>query len=184
MTAENTTTNLAQIGQDDEANENKFLSFQLGTETYALEILNIREIIGLIDITPLPQTPEYVNGVINLRGRIIPVVALRPRFGLATVEHDEATCIIVVEVGGKDGADSCQIGIIVDTVSEVCNIPKERIEQSPKFGCSVDTEFIMGMGKLNDQVIILLDIERVLSGEELESFQTAAGLKEEAAVSA
>ena len=148
-------------------NSSKFLTFRLGDEEYGLGILTVREIIGVIDITPLPQTPDYVKGVINLRGKIIPVMELRSRFGLAAVEYGEETCIIVVEV--EDDAENAafQMGIVVDTVSEVLDIAQDRIESAPKFGCKLDTDFIMGMGKARDRVITLLDVDAVLSRSDL-----------------
>lgn len=149
-------------------NDSKFLTFRLGDEEYGLEILNVREIIGVIDITPLPQTPEWISGVINLRGKIIPVMDLRARFGLESVEHSDETCIIVVEVDHEaDG--SFQMGVVVDTVSEVLDITGGAIESSPRFGCRLDTSFIMGMGKSKDRVITLLDVHAVLSRETVEA---------------
>jgi purine-binding chemotaxis protein CheW len=141
--------------------EGKYLTFVLGNEEYGLEILKVREIIGMMEITAVPQTPAFVKGVINLRGKVIPVVDLRLKFGMEEKEITEATCIIVVEVGGV------QMGIVVDTVSEVLDITEAQIEDPPRFGTQVDTDFILGMGKVENQVKILLDIERVLSSEEL-----------------
>ncbi len=148
-------------------NGEKFLTFRLGDEEYGLGILSVREIIGVIDITPLPQTPDYVKGVINLRGKIIPVMDLRTRFGLAAVEYGEETCIIVVEVEDDGEAAAFQMGVVVDTVSEVLDIPEDRIEAAPKFGCKLDTDFIMGMGKAKDRVITLLEVDAVLSRSDL-----------------
>lgn len=143
-------------------NENKVLSFRLDREEYGVEILRVREIIGIIDVTPLPQTPAYVKGVINLRGKIIPVIELRTKFGLEPREYTEETCIIVVEV--SDGGDErFQMGVIVDTVSEVIDVPKKVIEPAPKFGGNLNTSYILGMGKVKDQVLILLDIDRVMT---------------------
>jgi purine-binding chemotaxis protein CheW len=143
-------------------NENKFLSFRLDREEYGVEILRVREIIGIIDITPLPQTPDFVKGVINLRGKIIPVIELRTKFGLQSKPFDEETCVIVVEV--SDGGDErFQMGVIVDTVSEVLDIPRENIEPAPRFGGSLSTSYILGMGKVKDKVLILLDIDRVMT---------------------
>lgn len=138
----------------------KYLTFQLAGEEYGVEILKVREIIGLMDITCVPQTPEFVEGVINLRGRVIPVIDLRSKFGLPRTEYNDQTCIIVVDVG-------MMMGIIVDTVSEVHDIPASSIEPPPSFGGAVDTSFILGMGKVRDSVKILLDIDRVLTGAEL-----------------
>jgi len=142
--------------------EGKFLTFILGKEIYGFEILKVREIIGLMDITTVPQTPEYMKGVINLRGKVIPVIDLRLKFSMQEEEHTQETCVIVVEV------ENTSIGIIVDSVSEVSDISASSIEEAPSFGQGIDTSFIMGLGKVKDKIIILLDIETVLSSEELE----------------
>lgn len=146
----------------------KYLTFKLADEEYGVEILKVREINGLLGITAVPQMPGYMKGVINLRGTVIPVIDLRLKFGLAEAEYTEQTCIIVVDVGQE-------IGIIVDTVSEVLDVPAADIEPPPTMGAAVDTSFILGMGKVGDAVKILLDVEKVLSGEELSEIQDAAG---------
>ena len=158
ITAENLT--------DNDSNDNKFLSFRLDREEYGIEILRVREIIGLLDITPLPQTPEYVKGVVNLRGKIIPVIELRTKFGMPSIEYTEETCIIVVEVTDPDGLEQFQMGVVVDIVSEVTDIDKSQIEPPPRFGCQLNTDFILGMGKVKKKVIILLDIDKVLTQED------------------
>jgi len=145
-----------------EVTEGKFLTFALGTEEYGIEILKVREIIGLMDITTVPQTPDYMKGVINLRGKVIPVIDLRLKFSMLEDEHTQETCVIVVEV------NNAQIGVIVDSVSEVLDIKSTEIEDAPSFGQGIDTDFIMGLGKTKEKIIILLDIEEVLSSEELE----------------
>lgn len=160
-------------------NENKFLSFCLGEEEYGVEILRVREIIGIIDITPLPQTPEYVKGVINLRGKIIPVIELRTKFILESVEYTEATCIIVVEVSDKEINEEFQMGVVVDSVSEVLDISREDIEAAPRFGTDLNTDYIMGMGKVKQgdkqKVIILLDIDKVMTQEDMSSLAKVGG---------
>lgn len=138
----------------------KYLTFLLDEEEYGVEILKVREIIGLMDITNVPQTPDFVEGVINLRGKVIPVIDLRAKFGLSRTEYNDQTCIIVVDVG-------MMMGIIVDTVNEVHDIPTANIEPPPRFGAAVDTSFILGMGKVKDDVKILLDIDKVLTSVEL-----------------
>ncbi len=145
----------------------KYLTFLLDREEYGVEILKVREIIGLMDITKVPQTPDFVEGVINLRGKVIPVIDLRAKFGLARTDYNDQTCIIVVDVG-------TMMGIIVDTVNEVHDIPSAQIEPPPKFGAAVDTTFILGMGKAKDDVKILLDIDKVLTSAELVEIQQAA----------
>lgn len=142
----------------------KYLTFMLDDEEYGIEILKVREIIGIMDITKVPQTPDFVEGVINLRGKVIPVIDLRTKFGLERAEYNDQTCIIVVDVG-------MMMGIIVDTVQEVHDIPSNSIEPPPKLGGSVDTSFILGMGKVKDDVKILLDIDKVLTSEDLVALQ-------------
>lgn len=145
----------------------KYLTFKLADEEYGLEILKIREIIGLMEITRVPQTPDFVEGVINLRGRVIPVIDLRTRFGLPRTEYNDQTCIIVVDVGTL-------MGVIVDTVEEVHDIPASDIEPPPRLGATVDTTFILGMGKVKGDVKILLDIDKVLTSEELVELRQVA----------
>ena len=140
----------------------KYLTFGLAAEEYGLEILKVREIIGLMDITAVPRTPKDVKGVINLRGKVIPVTDLRLKFGMEEVESTEETCIIVVDVNGVE------MGIVVDRVSEVLDIVSNDIEDPPKFGSSVETNFILGMGKTGDRVTILMDITKVLSSADME----------------
>lgn len=148
--------------------DGKFLTFVLGSEIYGIEILNAREIIGLIDITTVPQPLDYMKGVINLRGKIIPVIDLRMKFSMQEEKHTQETCVIVVEV------NSTSIGIIVDSVSEVLYIGRGEIEDTPNFGQGIDTSFIMGLGKVKERIIILLDIDKVLSAEELEMVEEIA----------
>jgi len=145
--------------------EGKYLTFALAQEEYGLEILKVREIIGYIDVTAVPQTPHYVKGVINLRGQVIPVIDLRAKFGMETAEVTEQTCIIVVEI--RQGNRTFSTGIVVDRVQEVLDIAGESIEDAPQFGAAVETDFILGMGKIGDSVKILLDIDRVLAGDGL-----------------
>jgi purine-binding chemotaxis protein CheW len=143
----------------------KYLTFALGREGYGIEILKVREIIGYMDITAVPRTPPHVKGVINLRGQVISVIDLRSKFGMDTTDRTDETCIIVVET--KQGGRKVNIGLVVDKVSEVLNIASENIEASPTFGSAVDTQFILGMGKIGQQVKILLDIDRVLGSDDL-----------------
>ncbi len=148
--------------------EGKYLTFALAHEEYGLEILKVREIIGYMDITAVPQTPHHVKGVINLRGQVIPVIDLRAKFGMETAEVTEETCIIVVET--SQGSHKFSTGIVVDHVQEVLDIAGENIEEAPQFGSSVNTDFILGMGKIGDTVKILLDIDKVLAGDDFSSF--------------
>ena len=147
--------------------EGKYLTFALGSEEYGLEITKVREIIGFVEVTDVPQTPQHIKGVINLRGQVIPVVDLRAKFGMETTEVTDQTCIIVVEIAEKDQA--LNTGIVVDRVQEVLDIAGEDIEEAPEFGPSVDTDFILGMGKIEESVKILLDIDAVLGTDNLGS---------------
>ena len=146
--------------------EGKYLTFALANEEYGLEILKVREIIGYIDVTAMPQTPQHVKGVINLRGQVIPVLDLRAKFGMEAVAVTDATCIIVVEI--TQSGRKFNTGIVVDRVQEVLDIVSSDIEEAPRFGGSADMDFILGMAKVGDSVKILLDIDKVLSGDNLE----------------
>ena len=166
MATESAVGRIAQAG--------KFLSFILGAEEYGLEILKVQEINGMMGITRVPRTPDYVRGVINLRGRVIPIVSLRRKFKMPTIADTEKTCIIVVQVMFSDR--EITMGIVVDEVSEVLNIGADQIEPSPCFGGGMEeADFITGMGKLENKVVILLDIDRVMSGPEIEVVLQAAG---------
>lgn len=143
----------------------KFLAFKLAKEQYGLEILKVQEIIGLIKVTPVPQTPEYVRGVINLRGKVIPVLDLRQKFGFEQIEDSERTCIIVMQVHREN--ELIIMGIIVDEVSEVLNIKAEQIEETPDFGFQVNTEYLLGIGKIDKKVVMLLNIEKILVKQDL-----------------
>src|ERR1700742_4363908 len=139
----------------------KYLTFMLGKEEYGLEILKVREIIGYMDITAVPRTPGYVKGVINLRGQVISVIDLRAKFGMETAPRTDQTCIIVVDI--QQNGRRLNTGIVVDRVSEVLSISGDKIEGPPAFDASVQVDFIVGMGKIEDSVKILLDIDKVLS---------------------
>ena len=152
--------------------DGKYLTFTLAGEAYGIGILKIKEIIGMMPITSVPRTPEYVKGVINLRGKVIPVIDLRLRFEMEEIDYTDRTCIIVVEVGAK--ATETVIGIVVDAVSEVLNIKKEDIEETPAFGTQLDTAYILGMAKMEGGVKILLDIDTVLSTVSLSHIHQAA----------
>lgn len=155
--------NIKKIELDPDAIQGKYLTFQLMGEIYGLQILKVQEIISLLNITRVPRTPHYVLGVINLRGKVIPVIDMRLKFGLEKSERTERTCIIVVQI--TRGQNSITIGIIVDEVSEVMNVKGSQISPTPPMGASVNTDFIMGMGKVEDSVIMLLDIDKAFSDE-------------------
>jgi len=154
------------------AKEGKYLTFMLAEEEYGIGILKIKEIIGMLPITSVPRTPDFVKGVINLRGKVIPVMDLRLRFGMPSIDYSERTCIIVVEIDGNSG--TILIGIVVDAVSEVLNIKADDIEKTPTFGARLNTDYILGMAKMEGGVKILLDIDRVLSSDEISLLSEAA----------
>ncbi|HUX06031.1 MAG TPA: chemotaxis protein CheW [Acidobacteriota bacterium] len=144
----------------------KYLTFTLGDEVYGLEILKVQEIIGMMSVTRVPRTPDFIRGVINLRGKVIPVVDLRIKFGLDAKDDTEKTVIIVVQV--IRDSQPVTMGTIVDEVSEVMDIEAGQIEPPPQLGADVDTDFILGMGKIADKVVMLLDADKVLTGTEIE----------------
>lgn len=152
--------------------EGKYLTFSLAGEEYGIGILKIKEIIGMMPITAVPQTPQFVKGVINLRGKVIPVIDLRLKFGMDAIAYNERTCIIVVEINGR--LATIQIGIVVDSVSEVLNIKGEDIEAAPPFVAKLNTDYILGMAKMEGGVKILLDIDCVLSTAEINVMEKAA----------
>jgi purine-binding chemotaxis protein CheW len=147
----------------------KFLTFFLAGEEYGIEILSVHEIIGMMPITSVPGTPDYICGIINLRGKIIPIVDLRRKFGMESIAQTAETCIIVVHVQGVE------VGTVVDRVSEVLNIAAGDIEPPPSFGKDVNTDYILGIGKSQSKVKILLNIDRVIVTEQLVQLQKIAG---------
>jgi len=149
------------------ANSQKFLTFELGGETYGVEILRVQEIIGIQNVTRVPRMPGFVRGVINLRGRIIPVIDLRTRFGIKETPDTEHTCIVITQINGPSGP--LTMGIVIEEVSEVIDIPEGQVESAPELGMGIRTDFLLGMGKLGDAIVILLDIEKVLSHTDLEA---------------
>lgn len=143
----------------------KYLTFELDHEVYGLGILKVQEIIGMMTVTRVPKTPGYVRGVINLRGKVIPVIDLRVKFGMNVEADTKRTCIIVVQIGY--GGSPVTTGLIVDQVSEVLSITADQIEAPPSFGSTLNTDFIMGMGKVGEKVILLLNADKILAGSEL-----------------
>ncbi len=162
MSISSTTSQSTKAVSD--ANAFKYLTFCLGNEHYGIPILRVREIIGMIPITPLPRTPEYVRGVMNLRGRIIPVIDLRTRFGLAAGEATKESCIIIVDAHESE-TEQLLTGIVVDTVHEVQDIAAESITPPPEFGAAVPLDYVRAMGKAKDHVVVLLDIAEVLGAK-------------------
>jgi len=150
----------------------KYLTFKLAEEDYGISLLKVREIIGMMPITSVPRTPAFVKGVINLRGKVIPVTDLRLRFDMPETDYTDRTSIIVVEIQTADS--TVQMGIVVDAVTEVLPVREDEIEPAPEFGASVDTRYILGMANMEGAVKILLDIDRVLTAEEMAELEKAA----------
>ena len=147
----------------------KYLTFFLAREEYGLEILKVHEIMGVMPITRVPRTPSFVRGVINLRGKVIPIVDLRAKFGMDEAAASAENCIIVVQVHGA------QTGVIVDRVSEVSDIAENQVEDAPSFGSDVQTDYLLGIAKSTDRVRLLLDIERVLSTQDVVDLRAMRG---------
>ena len=136
------------------------VSFKLGSEEYGVDIAQVQEINRMVAITHVPRAPQFMEGVINLRGQLIPIIDLRTRFGMPRTEQTKNTRIVVTEIGAK------RVGMVVDSVSEVLRLPSEQIEDAPEMITGVDTEYIRGVGKIEDRLIILLDLARIISGDE------------------
>lgn len=160
---ENSTTTRTAAGL--ETLSGKYLTFSLGPEFYGVPVLQVREIIRLTAITPVPQMPAYIKGVINLRGKIIPVLDLAAKLGLASAGSSQRTCIVVVQV--RAGAAQIQLGLLVDDVQEVAPVQASDLEAAPDFGAKVSTQYILGLAKLKNRVAILLDLDRSLTEEML-----------------
>jgi len=148
-----------------EIQDGKHLTFSLGKEEYGLPILKVKEIIGMMEITHVPQTPDFIKGVVNLRGKIIPIMDLRLKLAMQERDYNERTCIIVVEVKINDAKRL--MGIVVDTVSEVINIQQNDIEPPPEYQTKVDKGFLTGMGKIKGKVVMLLNIEQIVNCNEM-----------------
>lgn len=140
--------------------ENQFVTFLINKESYGVEVLKVKEILGMTDITPVPNSLIFMKGVINLRGEVVPVVDMRLKFEMTEKEYDTFTVIIIVEVKRR------LIGMIVDAVSDVASIPVNSIQQTPHFTSKIETDFISGIGQLNDQLIIILDVDKILTTDE------------------
>jgi purine-binding chemotaxis protein CheW len=149
----------------------KYLTFFLGGETYGIPVLKVREIISMLPITQVPQVPAYMKGVINLRGKVIPVVDLRAKFSMLESESTDSTCIVVVQIPGTDGQVKL-IGLIVDAVEEVANIAQADIEPAPDFGGSISVQYILGMAKIKGSVKALIDIDQIIAADTIERLTT------------
>ncbi len=151
--------------ENEEDEEGQYLTFFLGKEMFAIGILNIKEILEHGQLTTVPMMPDFISGVINLRGAVVPVVGLAARFGGKQSEITKRTCIVIIEVTNDEGKQD--IGVVVDAVSEVMEIPASEIEPAPGFGAKIRADFIQGMGKVNDKFVIILNVDKVLSTDEL-----------------
>ncbi len=150
----------------------KYLTFHLAGESYGLPILKVQEIIRLMKITRVPKAPGFVLGVVNLRGKVIPIINMRRKFGLEAVPDTERTCIIVVQIA--NGGQNIVLGVVVDEVSEVMDLNSEQLSKTPPMGAGVDTEYIMGMGRLENNVVMLLDLDKAFSTQELSAMGAPA----------
>jgi len=167
--------NTAEVDRDMETaaqKTGKYLTFDLAGEEYGIEILKVQEIIGLMPVTRVPRTPDFIRGVINLRGKVIPVVDLRLKFGMDIAEDTRRTSIVVVQVSRENHL--VIMGLIVDDVSEGIDIEGQNIEAAPEFGANVNTDFIKGVGKVNQKVVILLDVDKMMSTGEVAMLEKAS----------
>ncbi len=165
--AEDTT----MMGIEEDTQKDKYLTFHLAGEDYGIEIQYVIEIIGIQNITDVPDMPAFIRGVINLRGKVIPIMDVRARFGIEDRSYDDRTCIIVVNIDGTE------VGLVVDEVSEVADIPENNVEPAPKTSKSSEDSYIQGMGKINNEVKILLDVHKLLFSGEMQDL--AATLEEQ-----
>ncbi len=160
------------INSELDSDADQFLTFVLGAEEYGVDILRVQEIKGWDSVTPIPNTPEYIKGVINLRGTIVPIVDLRQRFSMPEVEYGPITVVIVLKI---ECADRDRImGIVVDGVSDVYDVPPDEMKEAPDFGNVVDTEFVQGLATVDEKMIIILDIDHLLSGNEIAATDSLA----------
>lgn len=162
--------NVSSVAETESAADgsNQFLTFTLDNEEYGIEILKVQEIKGFSKITPIPNAPPFVKGVVNLRGSVVPIVDLRSRFSMLPRDYDQFTVIIVVNLGTK------VVGLVVDTVSDVLTIPAGQVAETPELAGGVDASCVTGMGKVNEKLVMLLDIARLVGGEALPEAETTA----------
>ena len=167
----------AEVAGDEEG-QNQYLTFFLGGEMFAIPILNIKEIIEYGSLTTVPMMPEFIRGVINLRGSVVPVVDLAVRFGRKAGDVTRRTCIVIIEI--ESGDEKQDVGVVVDTVNEVLEIPRNEIEQAPSFGAKIRADFIRGMGKIDGKFVIILAVNYVLSIDEMAMLGQAGRAEPEA----
>ncbi|MDD2708451.1 MAG: chemotaxis protein CheW [Verrucomicrobiae bacterium] len=168
-----TQSNNAQTNAKMASLAGKYLTYTLGHESYGVAVLKVREIVRMLNITPIPQMPDYVSGVVNLRGKVIPVIDLRIKFGLTEVKGSDQNCIVVVLAQVASGAHVL-MGLVVDAVEEVANVVADEIEETPEFGTQIRTDYILGIAKIKGAVKVLLDIDKVIAGEAAELIQRVA----------
>lgn len=170
MAAAEPETAMKDFNQPSESvtNGSQYLTFNLGEELYGVDILRVQEIKGYTAVTKIPNTPSYIRGVLNLRGTIVPIVELRTKFGMPTIEHTMFTVIVVVVVKEK------VMGLVVDAVSDVLDIDKKDVQAPPNFGAKVNVSFMNGIGKSGDKLVTLLDIDRMLAGEDFQGVAATA----------
>ena len=176
------TADAARMHTEAGVEEDQYLTFTLGGRMHAFGILNIKEILEYGAVTSVPMMPEFIRGVINLRGAVVPVVDLSARFGDSRSDITKRTCIVIIEVASGDGSQD--IGVVVDAVSEVLEIPAAEVEPAPAFGARIRTDFIQGMGKIDGKFVIILNVDRVLSVDELAMAGLVAGMEQPVAESA
>lgn len=165
-----------------EEGQSQYLTFLLGGEMFAIPILNIKEIIEYGQLTTVPMMPEFIRGVINLRGAVVPVVDIAVRFGRKSTAVTRRTCIVIIEI--EAGDERQDIGVVVDTVNEVLEIPRAEIEQAPSFGAKIRADFIQGMGKIEGKFVVILDVNHVLSVDEMAQLSQVGGAEGEPALAA
>jgi len=162
---------MAQAAEDltsiDNSEKREFLTFMLAGEEYGVDILRVQEIKGWDDVTNIPNTPDYIKGVINLRGTIVPIIDMRLRFDLEHKEYDATTVVVVLRIESDKGGNDRTMGVVVDGVSDVYNVPIKDIKPSPDFGMAVDTEFVNGLATIGEKMVIVLNIDHMLNADEL-----------------
>jgi len=156
-----------ELGHDVDSDGDQFLTFMLAGEEYGVDILRVQEIKGWDSVTPIPNTPDYIRGVINLRGTIVPIIDLRRRFALDAIEYGPMTVVIVLKVFDSSGDNSRVMGVVVDAVSDVYNVQEDALKPAPDFGGDVDVAFVQGLASVNESMVIMLDIDRLLNSDEL-----------------
>ena len=159
---------IEDIGRRTETHQDEFLTFTLGAEEYGIDILKVKEIRGYDAVTRIANAPEYIKGVINLRGTIVPIVDMRIKFKLGSVEYNQFTVVIILNVAGR------MIGMVVDSVSDVLTLSGEQVKPTPEFGAALDTQYIIGLGAVEDRMLILVDIEKLMTGRDMDLVEAQA----------